>query len=89
MVGAQASLKMLGDALKVSPIPGFLGGGKRTRESFLAKATEKDLAEIGQRMEEGKVKTVIDSRWKFEETTQAFEILKTGRAKGKVVIEVA
>jgi NADPH:quinone reductase-like Zn-dependent oxidoreductase len=81
MVGAQASLKMLGDALKVSPIPGFLGGGK--------KATEKDLAEIGQWMEEGKVKTVIDSRWKFEETTQAFEILKTGRAKGKVVIEVA
>jgi NADPH:quinone reductase-like Zn-dependent oxidoreductase len=89
MVGGDLSLQGFITNLKIRLIPGFLGGGKRTKEGFLAEAREKDLVEIGRWMEEGRVKTVIDSRWKFEEAVQAFQRLKTGRAKGKVVVAVA
>jgi NADPH:quinone reductase-like Zn-dependent oxidoreductase len=88
MVGGPLSLQGLITNLKISLIPGFLGGGKRRKEGFLAEAKEGDLVEIGQWMKKGKVKTVIDSKWKFEQAVQAFERLKTGRAKGKVVVEV-
>jgi NADPH:quinone reductase-like Zn-dependent oxidoreductase len=89
MVGASPSLQAVSDNLKIAFIPGFLGGGKRVRESFWAKPKEADLVSIGHWMQEGTVKTVIDSKFKFEEAVQAFERLKTGRAKGKIVVEVS
>jgi NADPH:quinone reductase-like Zn-dependent oxidoreductase len=88
MVGGPLSLQGLITNLKILFIPGFLGGGKRRKEGFLAVAKQEDLVEIGQWMEKGRVKTVIDSKWEFEQAVQAFERLKTGRAKGKVVVEV-
>ena len=39
-------------------------------------------------MREGKGRSVVDSKFKFEEAKKAFERLKTGRAKGKVVVDV-
>jgi NADPH:quinone reductase-like Zn-dependent oxidoreductase len=90
MVGAaDLGLSMLGNNMKIKLLPGFLGGGRRQKEGFFAQANEKDLAEIGEWMRQGKVRTVIDSKFPFEEAVQAFERLKTGRAKGKVVVEGA
>lgn len=40
-------------------------------------------------MQEGKVKAVIDKKFAFEQVPQAFVRLKTGRAKGKIVVDVA
>jgi len=40
-------------------------------------------------MAEGKIKSVIDSKYKFEDLKQAYERAKTGRAKGKIIINVA
>ncbi len=46
------------------------------------------LAEITKLIEAGIIKPVIDKVFPFEETNEALEYLETGRAKGKVVINV-
>jgi NADPH:quinone reductase-like Zn-dependent oxidoreductase len=77
------------DVLKMKMWPGFLGGGKRKEEGFFASPEPKDLEQIAAWMKEGKIKALIDSKYSFEEAPKAFEKLKTGRAKGKVVVEVS
>lgn len=71
--------------------PGFLGGGKR---SFAFAAVSQNLdqyKEIAQWMAEGKVKALIDDVYGMEDKgpVRAFEKLKTGRVKGKVVVRIA
>ena len=68
--------------------PGFLGGGKRRHVSFLAQPKLDQLQQMGTWMAEGKMKALIDSRFPFDEAPDAFRRLKTGRAKGKVVINI-
>lgn len=71
--------------------PGFLGGGKRAFQ-FLGAANNYDqFKEIGGWMAQGKVKALIDEVYGMEDKgpIRAFERLKTGRAKGKVVVKVA
>jgi len=40
-------------------------------------------------MAEGKVRPVIDQRFGFEEAPKAFGKLKTLRARGKIIVDVA
>lgn len=71
--------------------PKFLGGGA-TEFEFLRVANNYDQAkQIGQWMQEGKVKAVTDEVFGMEDKgpIKAFERLKTGRAKGKVVVRIA
>jgi NADPH:quinone reductase-like Zn-dependent oxidoreductase len=88
MVGHPSGMFTL-EMLSVRILPGFLGGGKRTYQSFMAKPNVKQLDQIGQWMKEGKVKAVIDSKFPFEQAPDAFRKLKTGRAKGKILVDVA
>ena len=48
-----------------------------------------DLKPIVLWMEEGKVKAVIDKKFPFEEAPKTFAKLKTGRTRGKIVVDVA
>lgn len=71
--------------------PGFLGGGKRPFE-FLALANNQEhFRDIVGWMAQGKVKALIDEVYGMEDKgpIRAFERLKTGRAKGKIVVRVA
>ncbi|SLM38391.1 zinc alcohol [Lasallia pustulata] len=43
------------------------------------------MQRIGKWMQEGKVKSIIDEKFKFEDAPAAFKKLKTGRARGKIV----
>ena len=47
------------------------------------------LAELAARVEEGAVRPVIDRVFSLEETAEAHRYLETGRARGKVVLNVA
>ena len=67
--------------------PSFLGGGKRKFATIFAETKTEQLKQIGDWMAEGKVKAVIDSKFPFEEAPEAFRKQKTGRAKGKIVVE--
>ena len=56
---------------------------------FWPQSEVEDLQQIVEWMSTGKVKPVIDQKFVFEQAPQAFEKLKSGRAKGKIVINVA
>ena len=89
VVGGEPTLDGLADALKRKLWPGFLGGVKGKVEGFWPQQKAEDLEQIGEWMNAGKVKAVIDQKFLFEQAPQAFEKLRTGRAKGKIVIDVA
>ena len=75
-------------ATKAKLIPSFLGGGKRKLEDIFAQWNPEHMAKIFGWMKEGKVRVIIDEVFEFERAVEAFEKLKTGRAKGKILIEV-
>lgn len=57
--------------------------------SFLfMKADGKQLTEITKLIESGKIKSVIDKVFAFENTNDAVRYVESGRAKGKVVIKM-
>ncbi len=90
-VGAGLSLGAIYQVLSRMMWPGFLGGGKIPFE-FLGAATNYDhFKELAGWMAEGKMKALIDQVYGMDEKgpVRAFEKLKTGRAKGKLVIRVA
>ncbi|KAJ5089732.1 Polyketide synthase enoylreductase [Penicillium argentinense] len=69
--------------------PSLLGGGKRKYVIFFFKNTGEHLAKLGKMMEEGSLKTQVDSTYEFEDAVQAFERLRSGRARGKIIVHVA
>lgn len=87
-VGGGLSLGALMQTGSKMVLPSFLGGGKHSFQQLMAKASSDDLEQLAAWMKEGKLKGVVDSAWEWEDAPKAFEKLKTGRAKGKVVIKV-
>lgn len=83
MVGGKLSMGMV-----LNPIKRMVWG-KRNYSWFLAKVKLEDLVQIATWMKEGIVKPVIDHRFPFEKAPSALERLKTGRAKGKIVVDIA
>ncbi|MGQ0586624.1 MAG: NAD(P)-dependent alcohol dehydrogenase [Gammaproteobacteria bacterium] len=77
---------------------GFVGGmiqrkvvGWFTDQSLtfmLAEVKTADLDYLTGLMAEGKLKSVIDRRYALAETAEAIRYLETGRARGKVVVQV-
>ena len=68
--------------------PGILGGGKRPFQFLGVESKYDDFVKIGQWMKEGKVRSVIDTVFDFDDGPKAYAKLRTGRAKGKIVVHV-
>jgi NADPH:quinone reductase-like Zn-dependent oxidoreductase len=88
-VAGDLSLHGIIDGFKRKILPGAFGGVKGKIEGFWPKPSVEDLNRIAGWMQEGKVKAVVDHQFTFEEAPKAFEKLKTGRARGKIVVDVA
>ena len=71
--------------------PTFLGGGKRPFVLLLAQSKPDDYKQIAEWMQQGKVKTIIAERFGMENEgpVKAFDLLKTGRAKGKILVRIS
>ena len=72
------------------------GGDLRTIADFsspeysvFCKANRELIEIIAKLLEEGKVKPVIDQVFPFEESFQAIEYQMSGRAKGKIIIDIS
>src|SRR5207253_1601523 len=55
---------------------------------MMADANQKDLIVLGEMMQSGKIKPVIDKTYKLSEVPEAIRYLEQGHARGKVVITV-
>lgn len=55
---------------------------------ILAEVTQEELAELAELMKTGKMKSVIDRRYSLSETPQAIAYSESGRARGKIIINV-
>lgn len=56
---------------------------------LMAKPSKTDLTLLGELLDTGKIKPVIDRRYTLRELPQAIAYLETGHARGKVVINIA
>ena len=56
---------------------------------YMAKINTPDLDILAGMMAEGKVKTVVDRTYSFEDTKKAFSYFEEGHARGKVIIRVS
>lgn len=87
-VGMQPSLggtkTLVGNML----LPSFLGGGKNSFQMIMAKPSAEQLRHMGKWLKQGSLKPIVDTVFEWEDAPKAFEKLKTGRAKGKIVIKV-
>ncbi|KAJ9629554.1 hypothetical protein H2203_001928 [Taxawa tesnikishii (nom. ined.)] len=87
-IGSQSSLSATVDLVSRFLWPGFLGGGQRPFQFVMTNTNYDDFEQIGRWMAEGKVKAVIDEKFAMGDAVKAFEKLKTGRARGKIVVKV-
>ena len=69
-------------------LPGFLGGGKNSYQMLMAKPSADALRQLGEWMKEDKLRGIVDTVFDWEDAPKAFEKLKTGRARGKIVVKV-
>jgi NADPH:quinone reductase-like Zn-dependent oxidoreductase len=87
-VGGGLSFATVRNLLPSTLLPSFLGGASHSFEPYLTKKNQSDLEQVAKLLSEGKIKTVIDSTWKFEMALDAFKKLKTGSSSGKIIIQV-
>lgn len=88
-VGGAVSCSSFTSLLRSLALPKFLGGGRRPFSVFNFQDKRADLVQLVQWLAEGKLKTIIDKTFSFEEVPQAFEYLRKGSSAGKVIIQVA
>jgi len=87
-VGGSISFSGLKQVTTNMLLPSMLGGGKSSFKMLAAQPDQQHLEQFAQWMKEGKLKAVTDSLFAWQEAPKGFERLKTGRARGKVVVRV-
>ncbi|KAJ5057644.1 NADPH:quinone reductase-like protein [Bipolaris maydis] len=88
-VGSQVSLSFLYDLAFRFLVPTWLGGGQRPFSFGFALTNFDDFTALGKLVESGKVKPVIDEVYEFEDVPKAYQKLRTGRARGKIVVRMS
>lgn len=70
--------------------PSWLGGGKRPWEFNHLENKPEDYAKLGRLMQEKKVRAIVDEVFGMEDRgpIKAFAKLRTGRAKGKIIVKL-
>lgn len=68
--------------------PRWLGGARNRWSLMLCQNNKQQLEQIVAWVEAGKMKTVVDEIFDFENAPAAIAKLRTGRARGKIVVKV-
>ncbi|PYI07559.1 putative zinc alcohol dehydrogenase [Aspergillus sclerotiicarbonarius CBS 121057] len=86
---AQVGAETLWGLLYPQLVPSFLGGSQRRTCFVIGLPNREDLTVLGNWVAEGKIRIHIDEKFPFEHAIQAFEKLKTGHVRGKIIVEVS
>lgn len=70
-------------------LPAFLGGGRRRLKIVAGDVKRETLEKLAEWIVEGKIKPVTDRVFPMEDVVEAYKQQKTGRAVGKILIDVA
>jgi NADPH:quinone reductase-like Zn-dependent oxidoreductase len=87
-VASAPTLKFMCFALAALLWPALIGGGRRKFVIAYADMKSEHLEQIGRWISDGTIKPVTDQVFPMEDVVEAFTRLKTGRARGKVIISV-
>ncbi|MEZ5238268.1 MAG: zinc-binding dehydrogenase [Microthrixaceae bacterium] len=71
--------------LRAKMLSAFVGQRLTT---FVAAEDHSHLERLADLVERGQVRPVVDRRYRLEDTAEAIRRLESGRARGKVVLEV-
>ena len=85
-IGSEVSLPFVYDIAFRFLVPTWLGGGQRPFAFGLASTNFEDFTKLGKLVGEGKVTPVINEVFPIKDAVKAYKTLKTGRAKGKIVV---
>lgn len=88
-VASGPTLEFLRFALRAMILPAFLGGGRRKFVLAAADIKSETLVRIGRWIADGEIKAVTDQTFSMDEVVEAFKRLKTGRARGKIIVSVS
>lgn len=66
--------------------PKILGGGRRRYAFLRSQNVNEDFELVGKWLQEGTVRAIIDNTYKWEDAVEAYKRLKSGRAKGKIIV---
>lgn len=69
--------------------PSFLGGGRRKYVALMPKLDQKRLAQLGEWVADGTITMQLDSVFEFCDAVKAYERLRSGRSRGKIVLHVS
>ena len=69
--------------------PTWLGGVRRKWKFIFTSSATADFADVADMASAGKLRVVVDRVFEFGDVPAAFEYLKSGRAKGKVLVHIA
>ncbi|RMZ71247.1 Zinc alcohol dehydrogenase [Pyrenophora seminiperda CCB06] len=87
-IGSQVSLGFVYDLAWRFLVPAWLGGGQRPFAFGMASTHYEDFVELGALVQEGRVRPVVQEVVGFDEVKAAYERLRTGRCRGKIVVRV-
>ncbi|PNH29770.1 hypothetical protein VD0002_g10261 [Verticillium dahliae] len=87
-VGGRMSAGSVWNILRGRLLPGFLGGQRRRFVLVMAQQSTEYVSQIVTWIAEGKLRTVVDSKYGFGQVKEAYERLKTDRCQGKVIVKV-
>jgi NADPH:quinone reductase-like Zn-dependent oxidoreductase len=79
------SMAQIFQAMLLGPLISMIGSEK-VGSMGIAKLNQKDLVFLSELLEAGKIKPVIDRRYRLGEVAEAFRYFEEGHVKGKVVI---
>jgi NADPH:quinone reductase-like Zn-dependent oxidoreductase len=93
----QAAIKDLGGRRALSALFWIISYGIRSRARragvsyryLFMHPSGRDLAQIAELIEQGKLKVIVDKAYPFANISEALAYVETGRAKGKVVIAMS
>jgi len=83
-VGTGGSMGQIFQGLLLAPLISMVGRKKMI--AFMAKLNQKDLDQLRELLEAGKMKPVMDGPYPLNRASEAFQYFEEGHAKGKVVV---
>ncbi|KAI9896732.1 hypothetical protein N3K66_008904 [Trichothecium roseum] len=87
-VGGRTSLASVSRLLLHLCTPRFLGGRQRPYVQYFTKTVREDLEQVAAWFAQGKLRIVAEDVYEFSDALAAFERVKKGTSKGKVIVKV-